>query len=109
MGTDGAPKRTKSPAAVLFTGADGAIGGKWECNSSGSAYVRWTSAGGFTGTDGPIIFTSMGCGEKNKGDFAGKFWRLMGKAKRWERSGKMLIIYATGGSAARLRLISEVR
>ena len=109
VGAESAPTGAKSPAATLFLDADGSIGGTWECNSGGSAYVRWTNDGEFTGTKGPIIFTAMGCGEKDKADFAGKFWRLMGEAKRWERSGKMLIIHAADGSVAHLRLTSEVR
>ena len=40
-------------------GSDGAIAGTWECNSGGSAHVRWTEGAGFSGTGAPIIFTSM--------------------------------------------------
>lgn len=90
-------------------GADGTIGGTWECNSGGSAYMRWTRAGAFTGTGGPIIFTVMGCPAKDGKNFAARFWQLMGKASRWERAGKLLTIRASDGTTAQLRLMSEVR
>ncbi|WP_159874177.1 META domain-containing protein [Novosphingobium sp. 9U] len=107
VGNQPAPRRSKAPAATLLMGGDGAIAGTWECNGGSSAYVRWTKAGGFMGTGGPIIFTAMGCSERDRTDFAGSFWRLMGKAQRWERSGKLLTIRASDGSVARLRLISQ--
>ncbi|VWX50887.1 META domain-containing protein [Novosphingobium sp. 9U] len=94
------------PPPYLWVGT-GAIAGTWECNGGSSAYVRWTKAGGFMGTGGPIIFTAMGCSERDRTDFAGSFWRPMGKAQRWERSGKLLTIHASDGSVARLRLISQ--
>ncbi|MFK4874714.1 META domain-containing protein [Novosphingobium sp. ZW T3_23] len=104
-----APRRSKAPAATLFMVADGTLGGTSECNSGGSAYMRWTKAGAFTGTDGPIIFTAMGCPVKDGTNFAARFWQLMGNATRWERAGKLLTIRASDGTTAQLRLMSEVR
>jgi heat shock protein HslJ len=102
-----APKRSKTPAATLFMGADGSVGGTWECNGGGSPYVRWTEAGEFSGTSGPIIFTAAGCREHDETDFAGKFWALFGKAQTWQRNGDVMLIHASDGRSARLRLMSE--
>jgi len=90
-------------------GSDGAIAGTWECNSGGSAYVRWTKAGNFSGVGGPIIFTVVGCPIQDRTDFAGRFWRLMGQAQSWRRTGNTLIIRDSDGGSARLELMSEVR
>jgi heat shock protein HslJ len=109
VGKDAAPRRLELPAATLFMGADGSLGGKWGCNGGGSPYARWTKAGGFTGTDVPIILTAMGCSDTDRSDFGGKFWRFMKKAQSWQRTGKHLIIYVSDGSSARLRLMSEAR
>ncbi|MXP42059.1 hypothetical protein GRI75_10445 [Altererythrobacter soli] len=66
-----APRRSDYPAATLFMGTDGAIGGTWECNSGGTAYVRWTKDGGFSGAGGPIIFTLIGCSDQDKNGLCG--------------------------------------
>jgi len=109
VGNATAPKGLKTPAAVLIMGDDGSLGGKWGCNGGGSPYVRWTQDGGFRNKSGPIIFTAAGCLERDRSDFGGKFWRFMSKAQSWQRTGKQLIIHASDGSSARLRLIAETR
>lgn len=102
-----APTRSKSPVATLFLEADGAVAGTWECNSGGSPYVRWSKDSSFIGAGRPIIFTTAGCRDQDQTDFAGKFWRFFGKAKSWQRESKILVIHASDGGTARLRLMSE--
>lgn len=104
-----APNQSKKSVATLFMADDGGIGGTQACNSVGGAYAHWTKNGGFTGMDGPIMFTVMGCGEDDGAWFAERFWKLMGDAASWRRNGDDLVIVSNGGSEARLRLIEEAR
>lgn len=108
LGDRQAPKRSRLPAATLFMGRDGTVGGSWDCNNGGSANARWSREGSFSGLGGPIIFTAMGCAEQDRTNFAASFWRFMASANRWKRSGKVLEIYAADGTHARLRLMSEI-
>ena len=102
IGEEGAPS-SRSPAATLQVGEDGALGGTLACNNGG---IRTVMTGtGFVPHGGGFEQTAMACNQPEAEAFGMRFWNGLIAARAWRRDGERLFITLADGSEAELRFL----